>query len=261
MVNETTAKPARALSLDRSIDQFRQQLDRLMSFVSKPKERPPTTLEEFDSEAERLIADVLGESSELLEAYEYAQLGDAAGLVNFPDEAPEGGTGTRDLDRESLNQRKRVLESCIAELEARRAAVAKKPVMGSQVVIGPQIVEYMTPEIRSVHLDVTLKEAGRLMQEWKVGSLLVTDARYYVGVITDTDLAREVVARGIDPSATQVKVCMQQPPITIDGSQTIIEAVRLMKDRGARHLAVTENGAIVGILSVSNILRYYSGMV
>src|SRR2546422_6500209 len=79
--------------------------------------------------------------------------------------------------------------------------------------------------------------------------------------ITDTDLARDVVARGLDPSSTPVKACMRKPPITIEGSQPIIEAVRLMKDKATRHLAVTQDGTIVGLISVSNILRYYSGVV
>jgi signal-transduction protein with cAMP-binding, CBS, and nucleotidyltransferase domain len=112
--------------------------------------------------------------------------------------------------------------------------------------------------VRSIHCDTSLKEASQLMQNWKVGSLVVTDDRNYVGVITDTDLAREVVAKGLDP-ATPVKQCMTMP-VTIDCTQPIIEAVRLMKDQGTRHLAVTEDGAIIGIISVSNILRYYSGV-
>lgn len=258
MVKPTTT-PARRLSLDRNIERLRQQLAGLAPFLGRGKGQPSRSLEEFDLETERLISEVLGETSELLEAYEYAQLGEAAGLVNLTDEAPEGGG--QDSQRQSILQRNRVLESCIGELEARRAAVAKKPKVGPQVVIGPQVVEYMSPEIRSVHVEATLKEASQRMQEWKIGSLLVSDNRFYVGVITDTDLAREVVARGVDPMTTTVKTCMRTPPVTIEGHKPILDAVRLMKDQATRHLAVTERGEIVGVLSVSNILRYYSGVL
>lgn len=253
--------PTAPLSLDRNIERLRRQLARLTPFLAMETGKAATRLEEFDQETERLIGEVLGPASKMVEAYDYAQVGEAAGLVNFPDEAPEGGAGARDADRESLNQRRRVLESCIGELEARRAAVAKRKGKHPNLLIGPQVAEHMTPEIRSVHADTTLKEAGRRMQEWRIGSLLVADDRYYVGVITDTDLARDVVARGLDPSNTPVKVCMRKPPITIEGSQPIIEAVRLMKDKATRHLAVTQDGTIVGLISVSNILRYYSGVV
>ncbi len=246
-------------SIDRNIERLRQQLAGLAPFLGKGKGQSPVSLADFDLETERLISEVLGETSELLEAYEYAQLGEAAGLVNLTDEAPEGGG--QDSERQSLLQRHRVLESCVAELEARRAALGKRPNLGPQAVIGPQVAEYMSPDIRSVHVDATLREASRRMQEWKIGSLLATDDRLYVGFITDTDLAREVVARGIDPETTSVKSCMRTPMVTIDGERPMIEAVRLMKEQATRHVAVTEHGGVIGVLSVSNVLRYYSGIV
>lgn len=259
MEKQTTTREGRSISLDRSIERMRRQLGKLAPFLARRQGQTGSTLEELDAETERLIAEVFGESSEMLEAYSYAQFGEASGLVNLTDEAPEGGG--QDSDRQSLMQRNRVLESCIAELEARRAAAAKKPQLGPQVVIGPQISDHMSPEIRTVNVNDTLKEASKRMQQWRIGSLLVSDDRYYVGVITDTDLAREVVARGLDASATAVKSCMRTPVVTIEATQPIIEAVRMMKDRATRHLAVTDNGTIVGVVSVSNILRYYSGVV
>jgi CBS domain-containing protein len=54
---------------------------------------------------------------------------------------------------------------------------------------------------------------------------------------------------------------MREPLVTIETSDSIVEAVRLMKEKGTRHLAVTESERIVGIVSVSDILRYYSGVV
>lgn len=257
-MTKPTTSATRRLSIDRNIERLRQQLANLKPFLGKKKETPSMSLPEFDLETERLISDVLGETSELLEAYEYAQMGEASGLVNMTDEAPEGGG--LDAERQSLLQRSRVLESCIAELEARRAESAKKVKSGTQAVIGPHVASHMSPEIRSVPSSSTLREASQRMQEWRVGSLLVSDDRFYVGFVTDTDLAREVVARGIDPSTATVKTLMKKP-VTIDGERPIIDAVRLMKEQGTRHLAVTDNGEIIGVLSVSNILRYYSGVV
>ena len=97
------------------------------------------------------------------------------------------------------------------------------------------------------------------MEKWKLGSLLLTDNQAYVGFITDSALARAVVANGLNP-ATAVKVCMRKPVVAIAGDRPIIEAVRLMKEQATRHLAVTQDGSIIGVISVSNILRYYSGV-
>src|SRR6476620_2701319 len=128
------------LSLDRSIERMRKHLAELALFVKKGK--AARSLEEFDSESERLIAELLGETSSLLDAYQYAQLGEAAGLVNMTEEAPES-VGL-DGERQNLMQRSRVLESCVSELEARRAVEPKKL---RQALTGPQVAEHMSADL------------------------------------------------------------------------------------------------------------------
>ena len=256
-MSTTRATPKRArVSLDRSIERLRNQLSDLATYLGKGI--PRRDLEEFDQETGALIADLLGETSELLDAYEYAQFGEAAGLVNMTDEAPENAGG--DNQRQRLLQRGRVLESCIAELEARRAAEPKSTQASRQALIGPQVAEHMSADIRSLSQDASLREAGQLMEKSKLGCLLLTDNQAYVGFVTDAILARAVVANGIHPD-TAVKVCMRRPVVSIAGDRPIIEAVRLMKDEATRHLAVTQDNSIIGVISVSNILRYYSGVV
>jgi CBS domain-containing protein len=202
-VTRTASKKPR-ISLDHSIERMRKQLAGLAPYVKKGK--ASGSLEEFDAESERLIAESLGETSSLLDAYQYAQLGEAAGLVNMTEEAPES-IGL-DSERQSLMQRSRVLESCVSELEARRAIEPKKV---RHVLTGPQVSEHMSADLRSVPQTASLREAGQLMQKWKTGSLLVTDKETYVGFITDSVLARDVVANGLDPNTTAVQSCVRKP--------------------------------------------------
>jgi signal-transduction protein with cAMP-binding, CBS, and nucleotidyltransferase domain len=251
-VTRTASKKPR-ISLDHSIERMRKQLAGLAPYVKKGK--ASGSLEEFDAESERLIAESLGETSSLLDAYQYAQLGEAAGLVNMTEEAPES-IGL-DSERQSLMQRSRVLESCVSELEARRAIEPKKV---RHVLTGPQVSEHMSADLRSVPQTASLREAGQLMQKWKTGSLLVTDKETYVGFITDSVLARDVVANGLDPNTTAVQSCVRKPLVSIHSDRPLIEAVRLMKEQATRHLAVAQDGQIIGVISVSNILRYYSGV-
>ena len=129
------------------------------------------------------------------------------------------------------------------------------------MLTGPQVAEHMSPDLRSVPQTATLREAGRLMQKWKTGSLLVTDSHAYVGFITDSLLARDVVANGLDANTTAVQACVRKPLVAIRGDRPLIEAVRLMKEQATRHLAVAQDGEIIGVISVSNILRYYSGVL
>src|SRR5438094_796074 len=228
----TNTRLTRRLFLDRDIEALRQQLLRFQPFLSRRK--APISLEEFDEATNRLIGRVFGETSELLEAYEYAKLGEAASLVNAPEEAQE--SGAHNFERETLQQRKQVLESCLSTLDSIRT---------TRMVAG-RVADYMSPEIRSARVDATLKDAGRLFKKWQVGSLLVDDGSRYVGIITERDLSRKAAARGLDLSSTTVKTCMSKPILTIEGSEPMPAAVLLMKEKAIRHLAVTDAGGLEG---------------
>jgi CBS domain-containing protein len=252
MQRRITTKLARGLFIDRNVGLLRQQLAKFQPFLSR--RATSLSIEEFDQATERLISRVFGESSEMLEAYQYAKVGEAASLLNLQEEAQE--SGSHDTYRESLQQRKRVLESCTLELDALRPSASKR----SGALAGATVADYMSKDVRSVHRDASLKEAGRLLSKWKVGSLLVDDDRRYIGIITDTDLSRKGVGRGLDPNTTPVKACMSKPVITIEDSEPLATAVALMKAKGIRHIAVTEDETIVGVLSVSDILRAYTDL-
>ncbi len=247
MQKHINTRLARGIFLDRDLERLRQQLGQILPFLSRRK--PTTSMAEFDVATERLIGQVFGEASELLETYEYAKWGEAASLVNLPEEAQE--SGARNVERESLQQRKRVLESCLATLEGRRYIRAT----------GGRVSDYMSREARSIDIDATMQDAGKLLQKLKVGSLLVQDLHQYVGIVTDTDLSRRGVARGLDPSSTPVTKCMSEPIITIEEREPMTAAISLMKERAVRHLAVTIAGSITGVLSVADILRYYAELV
>jgi CBS domain-containing protein len=253
MPKRTTTRLDRGLFVERNIDRINELLTRFKPFLSR--RAPSMRLADFDAAAEQTLAEMFGEASNLAEAYEYAKVGEAAGLVNLPEEAQENGT--QDIDRESLQQRKRVLESAISELEAHRKGAPKSARSGMATV---RVADYMSPEVRSIAASATIKDAGKLLQKLKVGSLLVDDNRRYIGIITDTDLSRKAVARGLDPNTTTTKACMSKPVLTIEDDEPLEAAVKMMKANGVRHLAVTEDRTIIGILSVSDLLRYYSNI-
>jgi CBS domain-containing protein len=253
MPKQTKTRLSRGLFVDRDVERLRQQLAGFQPYLSNRSSSG--SLSDFDQNTEQLLSDLFGSASDILEAYQYAKLGEAAGLINLPEEAQE--SGTQDVGRESLQQRKRVLESAISKLEAHRSGKGKLRRDSTKGNPIPRVADYMSSDVRSIAVNATLKQAGRMLQKFKVGSLLVDDNRRYIGIITDTDLSRKAVARALDPSTTLVKVCMSNPIISIEDSEPITEAVKLMKESGVRHLAITEDRTIIGILSVSDVLRYY----
>lgn len=237
--------------LDRYVERFKQQLVKFQPFLSR--KRGNSSLDDFDEAAEDLIGQVFGAASDELEAYLYAKNGESALL---PEEAQE--SGTHDVERESLQQRRQVLESCLADLQLRRRLQAQR--QGNRDGNGKlraTVEEYMSHDVRSIHRAATIKEAGRLLQKYRVGSLLVDDGSRYIGIVTDSDLSRKAVAKGLDPNTTTVMACMSKPVVSIEESEPLNAAMALMKQEGIRHLAVTADRTIVGVLSISDLLRAY----
>jgi len=236
--------------LDRYIERFKQQLEKFRPFLSR--RRGAVSLEDFDEAAEELIAQVFGAASDEAEAYFYAKTGESALL---PEEAQE--SGMHDVERESLHQRRQVLESCLADLEMRRKVQAARQGNGKGGK-NALVADYMSHEVRSIHRASTIKEAGQLLQKYRVGSLIVDDGSRYIGIITDSDLSRKAVAKGLDPNTATVTACMSKSLTTIEEDEPLSEAMALMKKQGIRHLPVTADGTIIGVLSVADLLRAFT---
>jgi CBS domain-containing protein len=115
----------------------------------------------------------------------------------------------------------------------------------------------MTRDIRSISPDSTLAEAARMMRTARVGALLVLSEGAYVGVVSETDLVRKAMAERLDPDQVPVRSVMSSPVITIEIDRSAHDASDLMSEKGIRHLAVTQDGQIVGLLSVRDLLRYF----
>lgn len=115
----------------------------------------------------------------------------------------------------------------------------------------------MSRRILSVGPDAPVIEAARIMQESKVGALPVSEGARFIGIVSETDLVRRVLAVGSDVNHVRVADVMQAPIITIEIDRSAHEASDLMAERGVRHLAVTDGGKIVGMLSVRDLLRYF----
>jgi CBS domain-containing protein len=117
--------------------------------------------------------------------------------------------------------------------------------------------DYASRDIKSMPAEATIQEAGKLMARYSVGSLLLVKDGAYVGLVTDTDLARIAAARGLDPVTHPVSSVMSREIASIEGHRTMEEAQAFMKSRGVRHLVVLDQGKIVGIVTLSDVIRYY----
>jgi CBS domain-containing protein len=122
----------------------------------------------------------------------------------------------------------------------------------------PTVREYMHENVLTIPVDATLKEVGQSLLDNQVSTLLVTAGNEYVGIISDKRLAREGLAKGLSPETTTVGAIMRPKLLTIESDQPVREAQEMMKANGVRHLVVTERGKIIGIVSISDLIRFYT---
>jgi CBS domain-containing protein len=117
----------------------------------------------------------------------------------------------------------------------------------------PPVRDYMSRDLLTVDSGLTLAQVAERMVEREVGAALVLEGGELAGILTERDILR-AVARGIRDEAL-VRDCMTRDPDTIEPDETTQHAATLMMHGGFRHLPVTEDGAVVGIVSIRDLMR------
>ncbi len=117
------------------------------------------------------------------------------------------------------------------------------------------ILKLKGSEVWCVEPDATVFQALQRMAEKEVGALVVTEGAQVVGLITEREYAREVVLQGRTSPTTLVKEIMTRPVVYIHLDQAIEECMALMTEKRTRHLPVIEDGKLVGLISIGDIVK------
>ena len=127
-----------------------------------------------------------------------------------------------------------------------------------KMIFGGTVKEYMTSPILSVDNDATLKEVADFMNSDKTSVVLVRNKNHgYIGVVTDADFTHKVAVKEYSVNTTTIESIMSAPIKAVDSSIFMADANGIMCQSGIRHLAVTENGEFIGLLSAMNFFEYY----
>ncbi len=119
---------------------------------------------------------------------------------------------------------------------------------------GITVAEAMTQKPITVTSTTTVEQCTQIMSRNKVGSVVVQDKGEFVGILTERDIVRKVVAQGISPHK-KVKEFMSSEMLTIEPDQDIFEAIALMRDADIRHLPVVSDGQLLGLVTIKDLLK------
>lgn len=109
----------------------------------------------------------------------------------------------------------------------------------------------------------TIKEAIVKMAEENIGSLVIVDDDFKpIGIFTERDVVRRVLARGIDLERTKLREVMTSRPVTIREGESAKKALDIMLHFGFRHLPVVDSdGKLVGVVSIRDVSKPFAGEI
>jgi CBS domain-containing protein len=116
-----------------------------------------------------------------------------------------------------------------------------------------KVTEIMQSDVARVDPHASLREAARLMRDKDIGDVVVAEGTEPRGIITDRDIAIRGIAEGLDPETTEVGDLASASLKTLSPSDSIDDAIALMRDAAVRRIPVVDDGSIVGVVSLGDV--------
>ncbi|MEM3601897.1 MAG: CBS domain-containing protein [Candidatus Bathyarchaeia archaeon] len=121
--------------------------------------------------------------------------------------------------------------------------------------------DVMVRDLVTVETTVSVMRAVKLMNDFEVGCLLIVEKGEVVGILTERDILKRVVAEGRKPDETFVSDVMSTPPVVVSPEMKLEDAVEVMFKKKIKKLPVVENGKLVGLVTLTDIARLQPAMM
>jgi CBS domain-containing protein len=118
-----------------------------------------------------------------------------------------------------------------------------------------QILKAKGNHVWTISKHSTVFDGLKLMAEKQIGSLMVIEDGKVAGIFTERDYARKVGPNRRKPEETRIEEVMTKELITVDPNQTVNECMVLMTNKHIRHLPVMDEGQLVGMISVGDVVK------
>lgn len=110
-------------------------------------------------------------------------------------------------------------------------------------------------DVWSIGPNASVLEAVGVMAEKNIGALLVLDAGKVVGILSERDYARQIILKDRSSRDTTVAQIMSSRVVSVAPSKTVEECMALMTDKHIRHLPVLDNGELLGMVSIGDLVK------
>ena len=122
---------------------------------------------------------------------------------------------------------------------------------------GSFVKDIMKSPVLTVNSSMSVKDAAKIMEDAKVGSIVVTENNTIVGILTERDFVRRIVAKE-KPHSIPVKEVMSSPLIVISPNETVWELAELMKQRRIHKVPVVDQDRLVGMVTTTDLTKLCS---
>jgi CBS domain-containing protein len=117
------------------------------------------------------------------------------------------------------------------------------------------LLEMKGSAVYSIAPDASVLEAIKLMSERSIGAVLVMDGDTLAGIVSERDYTRKVILQGRASKDTRVEEIMTSDVITATPELTLEQAMRLVTERRIRHLPITSEGKVIGVVSIGDMVK------
>jgi CBS domain-containing protein len=117
--------------------------------------------------------------------------------------------------------------------------------------------DIMKKNVISIDSSMTVSDAAKMMDDASIGAIVVLENGIAVGIITERDLVRRIIAKE-KPLSTNVKVAMSSPLIVINPDDTVWDLAQLMKTRRIHRVPAVKDNRLVGMVTTSDVVRLCS---
>ncbi len=119
-----------------------------------------------------------------------------------------------------------------------------------------KVEDVMIKEVMTIDENATVKEAAEVMNKFEIGCLIAVRKGKAMGILTERDVLKRVVAESKDAAKTKVKDVMSSPLVVVEPSMDLEEAVRLMFQMKIKKLPVVDGKRLVGLVTLTDIARF-----